>query len=294
MQSDPAKQLERNARLMELLARTTLADQQAFAELYRLTSPHLYAVALRILREAAPAEEVLQESFVNIWHHAGSYVAAKSQPLTWLTSIVRNRCLDQLRRRELETVTMDDEEEGVAIAAEDPTPLEMLLSGADTRAVRGCVEALEPTQKQAIALAFFQGLSHSELAQHLRQPLGTVKSWRAPIGSWPTLCAAGKSASCPLRRHCRRSLRHRASGRRFSPAFAAPPRRRARARCCGLLRDGGAASRSWVSRLRWRLRSRCSSPGRKRRKARWSSCSREATPSRRWSQLRLARAVISP
>src|SRR5438132_9138207 len=136
MQSDPAKQLERNARLMELLARTALADQQAFAELYRLTSPHLYAVALRILREAAPAEEVLQESFVNIWHHAGSYVAAKSQPLTWLTSIVRNRCLDQLRRRELETVTMDDEEEGVAIAAEDPTPL-TCCSPARTRAPSG-------------------------------------------------------------------------------------------------------------------------------------------------------------
>jgi RNA polymerase sigma factor (sigma-70 family) len=177
MAIDPAKQLERNARLTELLARTALADQQAFAELYRMTSAHLYAVALRILREAAAAEEVLQESFVNIWHHAGSYVAAKSQPLTWLTSIVRNRCLDQLRRREVETVTMDDEEEGVTIAADDPSPLEMLLSGADARAVGACVEALEPGQKQAIALAFFHGLSHSELARHLRQPLGTVKSW---------------------------------------------------------------------------------------------------------------------
>jgi RNA polymerase sigma-70 factor (ECF subfamily) len=173
----PAKQLERNARLTELLARTALADQRAFAELYRMTSAHLYAVALRILRDAGAAEEVLQESFVNIWHHAGSYVAAKSQPLTWLTSIVRNRCLDQLRRREVETVIMDDEDEGPAIAAEDPTPLEMLLSGADARAVGACVEALEPGQKQAIALAFFQGLSHSELAHHLREPLGTVKSW---------------------------------------------------------------------------------------------------------------------
>jgi RNA polymerase sigma-70 factor (ECF subfamily) len=177
MALDPGKQLERNARLMELLARTALADQRAFAELYRMTSAHLYAVALRILRDAGAAEEVLQESFVNVWHHAGSYVAAKSQPLTWLTSIVRNRCLDQLRRREVETVTMDDEEEGLAIAAEDPTPLEMLLSGADARAVGACVEALEQGQKQAIALAFFQGLSHSELAQHLREPLGTVKSW---------------------------------------------------------------------------------------------------------------------
>jgi len=171
------KRLERNARLMELLARTALADQKAFAELYQLSAPHLYAVALRILREAAAAEEVLQESFVNVWHHAGSYVAARSQPLTWLTSIVRNRCLDQLRRREVETVTMDDEEDGVSVAAEGPTPLEMLLSGADARAVRDCVEALDAGSKQAIALAFYQGLSHSELARHLKQPLGTVKSW---------------------------------------------------------------------------------------------------------------------
>src|SRR5215467_366246 len=111
MAADPRAQLERNARLMEL---------------YRLSSPHLYAVALRILREAAAAEEVLQESFVNVWHHAGSYVAARRQPLTWLTSIVRNRCLDQLRRREVETVTMDDEEDGVSVAAEGPTALEML------------------------------------------------------------------------------------------------------------------------------------------------------------------------
>src|SRR6266478_3500861 len=120
MALDPTRQLERNARLVELLARTALADQRAFAELYRMTSSHLYAVALRVLQDAGAAEEILQESFVNIWHHAGSYVAAKSQPLTWLTSIVRNRCLDQLRRREVDTVTMDHEEEGVAIAAEDP------------------------------------------------------------------------------------------------------------------------------------------------------------------------------
>jgi RNA polymerase sigma-70 factor (ECF subfamily) len=171
------KRLERNARLMELLARTALADQKAFAELYQLSAPHLYAVALRILREAAAAEEVLQESFVNVWHHAGSYVAARSQPLTWLTSIVRNRCLDQLRRREVETVTMDDEEDGVSVAAEGPTPLEMLLSGADAHAVKDCVEALDAGPKQAIALAFYQGLSHAELARHLKQPLGTVKSW---------------------------------------------------------------------------------------------------------------------
>ena len=177
MATDPARQLERNARLMDLLARTALADQRAFAELYNLTSAHLYTVALRILRQSASAEEVLQESFVSIWHHAGSYVAARSQPLTWLTSIVRNRCLDQLRRREVDTVTIDDEDEGMTLRDDGPTPLEMLVSGADARAVKGCVEALEAGQKQAVALAFYRGLSHAELAAHLHEPLGTVKSW---------------------------------------------------------------------------------------------------------------------
>jgi RNA polymerase sigma-70 factor (ECF subfamily) len=196
MAPDPTRQLERNARLMELLARTALADQRAFAELYRLTSSHLYAVALRILRDAPAAEEALQESFVNVWHHARSYVAAKSQPLTWLTSIVRNRCLDQLRRREVETVSLNDDEEGVDVATEDPTPLERLLSGADARAIGACVETLEAGQKQAIALAFFQGLSHGELARHLRQPLGTVKSWTRRgldrLRSWLDAAGAGR------------------------------------------------------------------------------------------------------
>src|SRR4029453_2043659 len=143
-------------------------------------SSHLYGVAVRILREAAAAEEVLQDAFVSVWHHAGSYQAGKSQPLTWLSSIVRNRCLDQLRRRELDTITMtveDDDGKKFALPSGDPTPVEMLLAGAQARLVRDCVDALDAGQKQAIALAFYQGLSHAELADHLRQPLGTVKSW---------------------------------------------------------------------------------------------------------------------
>jgi RNA polymerase sigma-70 factor (ECF subfamily) len=177
MALDPNQRRKRSEHLADLLARSALSDQQAFAELYRQTSSHLYAVALRILRVSGPAEEVLQESYVNIWHHAGSYVAAKSQPLTWMTSIVRNRCLDQMRRHEIDTVAIDDEEQGMMLADDAPGPIDMLLSGADALAVRSCVERLEAGQKQAIALAFYQGFSHSELASHLRQPLGTVKSW---------------------------------------------------------------------------------------------------------------------
>jgi RNA polymerase sigma-70 factor, ECF subfamily len=177
---DPAAAADRSARLAGLLSRVALADQRAFADLYRETSSHLYAVALRILRESAAAEEILQEAYVSVWHHAGTYVAAKSQPLTWLTSIVRNRCLDHLRRREIDTVTLspDSEDEPVHdIPAGGPTPAELLLSSAEAQSVRDCVDTLDAGPRQAIALAFFQGLSHAELAAHLREPLGTVKSW---------------------------------------------------------------------------------------------------------------------
>jgi RNA polymerase sigma-70 factor (ECF subfamily) len=171
---------DRNATLAALLARTALADQRAFAELYRHTSSHLYAVALRILREPAAAEEVLQEAFVSVWHHAGGYTAAKSQPKTWLTSIVRNRCLDRLRRRDLDTVTLtrdNDEETEIDLPGEGPSAVDLMIAGADAQSVRDCVQALEGGQKQAIALAFFQGLTHAELARQLGEPLGTVKSW---------------------------------------------------------------------------------------------------------------------
>lgn len=178
--SGGAPAADRSARLADLLARTALSDQTAFGELYRQTSPHLFGVAIRILRERSAAEEVLQEAYVAVWHHAGSYVAAKSQPLTWLTAIVRNRCLDSLRRRDLDTISMtarDDDDPDLDPPGEDRTPADLLLEGADAQSVRECVEALEGGSRQAIALAFFQGLTHAELAAHMRQPLGTVKSW---------------------------------------------------------------------------------------------------------------------
>ena len=122
----------------------------------------------------------MQEAYVSVWHHAGSYDTARSQPLTWLTSIVRNRCLDLLRKRELATVTLtSDDEDGpeIDLPADDPSPADLLIAGAEAQSVRQCVETLEAGPRQAIALAFFQGLSHGELASHLHQPLGTVKSW---------------------------------------------------------------------------------------------------------------------
>jgi RNA polymerase sigma-70 factor (ECF subfamily) len=162
--------------LATLLSRSALKDQAAFAELYRRTSAKLFAVALRIVRRKDWAEDVLQESFVSIWRHAEDYTAARSAPMTWMTSIVRNRCLDWVRRPQQESpeafAGMLEE-----TADDGPGPLALLAQAGDAMRLARCLEALDPSQRQSIALAFYRGLSHSELATHLEAPLGTVKTW---------------------------------------------------------------------------------------------------------------------
>jgi len=162
------------ARLTELLARSALGDRQAFAELYAATRAKLFAVSLRIVRERPLAEEALQDSFVNIWKHAADYAQARSAPTTWMTAIVRNRSLDIVRRvREEPDV---DDALAANLADEGPAAPEALARRADEHALHECLQELEAEQRQSIALAFFHGLSHAELASHLRKPLGTVKT----------------------------------------------------------------------------------------------------------------------
>lgn len=161
--------------LATLLSRCALGDQQAFERLYRATSSKLFAVALRILRRQDWAEEVLQEAFVNIWNHAPDYASEKAAPLTWMTHIVRNRALDWLRRPQRED-TVGDEVQS-AWQDESASLFERLALARDAVALNGCLERLEAKQRQMIALAFWHGLAHSELAQHLQQPIGTVKTW---------------------------------------------------------------------------------------------------------------------
>ena len=160
----------------ELIARCVQRDQRAFAELYRHTSAKLYGVALRILRREDWAEEVLQESFVNIWNHVGDYMAAKSAPMTWMTAIVRNRALDWLRRPNLEQGGEDYDLLIETIAGDSPDPETSLGSTRDAIALAECLRQLPANQRQSIMLAYMHGLSHGELAQHLREPLGTVKT----------------------------------------------------------------------------------------------------------------------
>ncbi len=164
-------------RLLELLGRCALKDAKAFAELYRVSSAKLFAVAMRVTRRRDWAEEVLQESFVNIWHHAGSYDKAMSAPMTWMTTIVRNRALDWLRRpREAEANDSHDELLA-SIPDEHLGPEELVLRTADARRLAECLRSLPDEQQRSISLAFFYGLSHREIAAKLMRPLGTVKTW---------------------------------------------------------------------------------------------------------------------
>jgi RNA polymerase sigma-70 factor (ECF subfamily) len=162
--------------LHALLAACGQRDRAAFRRLYEASSAKLFGVALRILRREDWAEEVLQECYVSIWTHAPEYRPALAAPMTWMTSIVRNRCLDWLRRPRME---VSDEDGALVESAEsaNPGPLAELERAKDAHALTRCLQGLEAKQRQAIALAFYDGLSHSELASHLREPLGTVKTW---------------------------------------------------------------------------------------------------------------------
>jgi RNA polymerase sigma-70 factor (ECF subfamily) len=162
--------------LADLLAATARGEREAFARLYELSAPKLFGVALRIVRREDWAEDVLQECYVRIWSHAGEYRSGLASPMTWMASIVRNRSLDWLRRPNPEI----PDEDGALVAAAasaNPGPLADLERSSDAQALARCLQALEAKQRQAIALAFFEGLSHSELARHMREPLGTVKTW---------------------------------------------------------------------------------------------------------------------
>jgi RNA polymerase sigma-70 factor (ECF subfamily) len=170
--------LENNtpAYLAELLARTGLGDRAAFSSLYKATSAKLFGLALRILVRRDLAEEALQDAFVKIWHNADSFNPEKAAALTWMTTIVRNRCLDLLRVSPHETV-LAEEQSFDDWASEDLGPLQEITASSEAKALLNCMGELAPLQRQAIAMSYFHGLAHEQLAQQLVQPLGTIKTW---------------------------------------------------------------------------------------------------------------------
>jgi RNA polymerase sigma-70 factor (ECF subfamily) len=165
----------------ELVARAAQGEERAIGTLYDRYGPVLYAVAYRIVGQRADAEEVVVEAFAQAWRDAPRFEAGRGSVAGWLTMIARSRALDLVRargRRDRITASAAAErpDAPLAMGRVGPDPGGALDHDERRRQVRQALETLSPPQRQAIELAYFEGLSQSEIAERLQEPLGTVKT----------------------------------------------------------------------------------------------------------------------
>lgn len=176
----PTSSTTPDAELIALLDRVAARDRQALHDLYQRCAGKLYGLALRVVGRQDAAEDVLQEAFLAIWHRAGDYRASLSPPMAWMGLIVRSRGLDALRRRGSERTQVTQALDDVltdTLAGDSPNPMDTTDASEQAWALHQCLGQLENKQRQVVSLSYLRDLSHSELAQQLQLPLGTVKTW---------------------------------------------------------------------------------------------------------------------
>ena len=150
-------------------------ERAALDSVYAMTSAKLFATIVRIVRVRERAEDLLQETYLKAWQRAGRYDPAKGAPITWLSTIARNTALNDLRRQGRMREDAGDELPEVEDSAKPQD--EWLCDVQDAEALQRGLDALQADQRRSIRLAFFEGLTHSELAERVNAPMGTVKSW---------------------------------------------------------------------------------------------------------------------
>lgn len=161
----------------DLLERAARGDRDAVMSLYDRFAPVLLAVAMRIAGGRAEAEDIVQEVFARAWREAATFDRARGSAVAWLVTLTRNRAIDAVRSRKRRTRHEDDQtREEPAVAPPSSTPELAVVDAERAAAVRVALESLRPEQRQVLELAYFSGLSHSEIAERLGQPLGTVKT----------------------------------------------------------------------------------------------------------------------
>lgn len=166
--------------LNTLINQIGLGDEAAMKRLYELTSARLYGLALRVVRKPEWAEDVLQEAYLSVWRSALDFRNTLSPPLAWMGLIVRSRALDLLRRRATDRSHLTQEfDELLEDTLEGPSsnPQDVQQASQQAQALHQCLSGLDHKQRQVVSLAYLRDLSHSELAQQLSLPLGTVKTW---------------------------------------------------------------------------------------------------------------------
>lgn len=154
-----------------LLERIARGDRDAFVDFYEQFAPRVFALLMCRFRERHDAEDVLQETFWQVWQTAKCYDANRSTPETWLFLLARSRAVDHARRHHRKEPASVEEPK-----AEGTDPLEYLARTEIAERVRGALAHLPSQQRDPVRLAFFEGLSHSQIAEHLGIPLGTVKT----------------------------------------------------------------------------------------------------------------------
>jgi RNA polymerase sigma-70 factor (ECF subfamily) len=177
----PASSPAGNSSDLELIARAASGEERAMAELYDRYGQVLYTVAYRIVGQRADADEAVLDAFAQAWREATRFEAARGSVGGWLTTIARSRALDLVRarsRRERITATAAAErpESSPAMGGWRSDPASGVDHAERKQQVQLALEALSPPQRRAIELAFFEGLSQSEIAERLQEPLGTVKT----------------------------------------------------------------------------------------------------------------------
>jgi RNA polymerase sigma-70 factor, ECF subfamily len=160
-----------------LVDRLLQKDVSAFEELYDRHSRIVYALVVRILQQAPTAEEVVQDVFLQLWRNAAQYQAARGPFVPWLLTLARNRALDHLRLKSEKQRRREDQTEELPAISQAPEYEKALDERRRAERVRTLIGTLSAPQKKAIEMAYFEGLSHSEIANALQEPLGTVKSW---------------------------------------------------------------------------------------------------------------------
>lgn len=152
-------------------------DVDAFEELYDRYSRIIYSLVLRIVQQSPTAEEVVQDVFLQLWRKAARYDTRRGPFVPWLMALARNRALDHLRLKSERQRRREDRAEEFPPVIDVPQFEQALDEKRRAERVRALMGSLNPKQKKAIALAYFEGLSHTEIAETLKEPLGTVKSW---------------------------------------------------------------------------------------------------------------------
>lgn len=160
--------------LTPLLQAIAAGDRSALSALYERTSAKVYGIILRVLRSESDAEEVLQEVFISVWRNAGRFEEGRASPITWLCVLARNRAIDRMRRRRLQTAPI---EAAYDIAVDEPSAFDRLEATQESGRLRTCLDELEERSRSMIEAAFLDGATYSQLAEREGVPLGTMKSW---------------------------------------------------------------------------------------------------------------------